>query len=159
MARKPKTTAVAKPPMATPGLNNRGKPYRNAGGPKGGAPKGSANRIRHGLRCSMLPKDCKYIEYRLNKFRRTLEAQVLALRGDLTVNDAANIQTALRWERHSELAARWLRIKQKELKPEQLMLFSREIAKASAERDKSLANLRLGKEGTPLPWLTVEAKS
>ncbi len=111
-----------------------------------GAPKGSNNAIRHGLRAGSLPKDAKYIEYRLNAFRRTLEQAVLSVKGEVTIHDAASIQTALRWERHGCLAQRWLNKKYAELKPNDLLTFSREIARASAERDKALANLQLDRD-------------
>jgi hypothetical protein len=113
---------------------------------RSGTPKGNQNNLRHGLRAGQLPKDAKYIEYRLNAFRRTLEQAVLVIKGEVSIPDAATIQTALRWERHGCLAQRWLNKKYAELKPTDLLQFSREIARASTERDKALAMLKLDRD-------------
>lgn len=99
--------------------------------------------IRHGLQASKLPPNCMYIENRLNKFRRELEDRVITARGQVTMTDAAHIQSALRWERHSALCARWLRIEGQELKPADRLQFSREVARSSSERDKSIKALDL----------------
>ena len=114
-----------------------------------GAPPGNRNgrgNLRHGLRGGSLPKEAKYIENRLNGFRRTLEDAVLALRGAISITDAACIQSVLRWERHACLAQRWLTKEYKTLKPADRLTFSREIARASGERDKALKMLDLDKE-------------
>lgn len=108
-----------------------------------GAPKSNGNAIRHGLKAGRLPKDARYIEYRMNAFRRELESAVIDCKSEVSLTDAALIQTAMRWERHAELCQRWLTKKQNELKPEQLMQFSRDIARASAERDKAITALGL----------------
>ena len=60
--------------------------------------------------------------------------------------DAASIQTATAWQRHSSLCLRWLRLGETSLKPEQKMNFSREIARASGERDKALRELHLDRD-------------
>ena len=92
----------------------------------------------------------------MNIFRRRLEDALLAVKGEVTMTDAANIQTCLRWERHAALAQRWLTKQYKELKPADRLLFSREIARASAERDKALAAMQLGVT-TGRPWLALPA--
>ena len=79
-----------------------GKPGRS------GPPKGNANALRHGLKAGQLPADAKYIEWRMNDFRRQLEAAVLDAKGCVSLPDAAYVQTAMRWERHAALAQRWL---------------------------------------------------
>jgi hypothetical protein len=108
------------------------------------------------LRAGQLPKDAKYIEYRLNAFRRTLEQAVLAAKGEVSLTDAGCIQTCIRWERHACLAQRWLVKAGDTLKPEQRLTFSREIARASAERDKAIAALELGAK-VERPWLALPA--
>ena len=113
---------------------------------KSGPAKGNANALRHGLKAGKLPADAKYIEVRLNILRRNLEAAVVEVRREVSLTDAAAIQTAIRWERHACLAQRWLTKQYSELKPEQRLTFSREIAKASAERDKAVAALRLDRD-------------
>ncbi len=121
-----------------------------------GGQLGNRNALRHGLCAGQLPKDAKYIEFRLNAFRRTLEAVVLEVRGEVTIPDAAAIQTCVRWERHAALAQRWLVKAGDTLKPTDKLMFSREIARASSERDKALASLDLGKK-LEQPWLTLPA--
>jgi hypothetical protein len=61
----------------------------------------------------------------------------------------------LRWERHAALAQRWLVKAGDTLKPDQRLSFSREIARASSERDKALAALKL--ETRPDMWAVIDA--
>lgn len=117
---------------------------------KSGPPKDNRNGMRHGLKAGKLPKDAQYIEVRLNQFRRTLEDAVIACRGEVSLVDAAAIQTCLRWERHAALAQRWLRIEGDKLKPVDLLKFSEAIAKASDARDRALRALNLDREPEPL---------
>jgi hypothetical protein len=109
---------------------------------EGGQP-GNRNALRHGLMAGQLPPDAKYIELRLNKFRRQLEDAVVDAKQEVTLLDAAVIQTCLRWERHAALAQRWLNKAIGTLSPTERLAFSREIARASTERDKALALLKL----------------
>ncbi|MCH8047426.1 MAG: hypothetical protein IID44_27320 [Planctomycetes bacterium] len=140
-------------PEKTP---TNGKP-----GAKRGAPRDNRNALRHGLRGGQLPADAKYVENRLNAFRRNLEDAVLVVSGEVDIPAAAAIQTALRWERHACLAQRWLTKAYDELKPLDRLHFSREIARASTERDKAIATLELGTKDNR-PWMadaiTVEPK-
>ena len=115
---------------------------------RSGPPKGNRNALRHGLKAGQLPKGAKYIELRLNAFRRQLEDSVLGCRGEITLTDAALIQTCLRWERHACLAQRWLVKAGDTLKATDRLMFSREISRASTERDKSLALLKLDRDPT-----------
>lgn len=112
---------------------------------RGGQPE-NRNALRHGLAAGKLPADAAFIEVRLNGFRRRLEDAVVAERGAVTLQEAAVIQTALRWERHAALAQRWLTKAGDELKPVERLTFSREIARASTERDKALGCLRLDRD-------------
>jgi len=87
-----------------------------------------------------------YLEDRLNKFRRMLEDQLLATKGEISITDAATISTAVKWEKHAALCERWLRLAEKrgeQLKPADYLSFSREVARASTERDKALKQLNL----------------
>ncbi len=102
--------------------------------------------MRHGLQAGKLPAGCGYIENRLNSFRRQLEDIVMAAKGEVTITDAAHIQTALKWERHGMLALRWLKIEGDSLKPTDKLNFSREIAKASESRDRAIRNLNLDRD-------------
>src|SRR4051812_44781231 len=105
------------------------------------APLKNRNAMRHGLRGGQLPKDAKYVEVRLCKFRQVLEDAVLTARGQVTIIDAATIQTCLRWEVHAALAQRWLVKAGDTLKPIERLHFSREIARASTQRDRTLLAL------------------
>ena len=73
-----------------------------------------------------------------------MEDAVIAVRSEVSIPDAANIQTALRWERHGCLAQHWLNKSYSTLDPATRLQFSREIARASAERDKAIMALQLG---------------
>jgi hypothetical protein len=115
-------------------------------GAQRGAPLANRNHLRHGLKAGQLPSGAKYIEVRLCKFRQVLEDAVLAVREEVTIVDAALIQTCIRWERHAALAQRWLTKSFDVLKPIERLHFSREIARASAERDKTLRALELDSE-------------
>ncbi len=122
----------------------------NFHGKKGrsGAPRENRNAMRHGLKAGSLPKDAKYIEIRMNVIRRNLEDAVIQCRGDVSIEDAAYIQTALRWERHAALAQRWLTKQYNKLKPMEQLKFSHEIASASAKRDTAISMLQLDEEPT-----------
>ena len=138
--RKHDTDKAATQPHYGKGSGFHGKAGRS------GAPKNNRNAMRHGLRAGQLPKDARYIELRLNQFRRTLEDAVVAAKKQVSLTDAGAIQTALRWERHACLAQRWLVKAGDTLKPTDRLTFSREIARASTERDKALATLKLDRD-------------
>ena len=113
---------------------------------RGGQP-GNRNNLRHGLRgTGKLPAELAYLENKLNAFRRQLEDTVLAAKKQIDLADAANINTALKWEKHGALAQRWLTTQYNELKPGDRLAFSREVARASTERDKALAALKLDRD-------------
>lgn len=124
-----------------------------------GGQRNNRNALRHGLQGGQLPKDAKYIEVKLNAFRRNVEDQVLSKKGEISLDDAAAIQTALRWERHGQLAQRWLRLEGESMKPADRLQFSREIARASTERDKAIKALSLGKDAVADGWDAIDAES
>lgn len=107
-----------------------------------GAPKGNRNNMRHGLYGSKLPAGCSYIRRECDLFRAEVEDLVLILRGEIGLADAATINTAWRWERHARLCQRWL-VEADELSHADRISYSREIARASTERDKCLKSLGL----------------
>jgi hypothetical protein len=129
---------------------------------RGGQP-GNRNNLRHGLRgTGKLPAELAYLENKLNAFRRQLEDTVLAAKGEIALADAAAINTALKWEKHGALAQRWLTTQYAELKPADRLNFSREVARASTERDKALAALRLNVKPEPLDlksYLAIEREN
>ena len=113
---------------------------------RSGPPIGTRNNLRHGLKSGQLPPGAKYIEHRLNALRRTLEDALIALNGEVTINNAAHIQSALRWERHAALAQRWLTKQYDELKPADRIKFSESVARASDCRDKAIRALNLDRD-------------
>jgi hypothetical protein len=72
-----------------------------------------------------------------------MEKAVLAGGGQLGVVEAAFIQTALRWERHAQLAQRWLRKEASSLSATERLNYSQAIAQASSNRDRCLERLGL----------------
>jgi hypothetical protein len=108
--------------------------------------RGSLTRLRHGLTGITLPPGCEHVQKSLLKLRTALEQAILAARNEVTIVDAGLVQTAIRWEKHSQLAGRWLERSYAVLTPEQRLLFSKESARASSERDRAISMLRLGKQ-------------
>ena len=134
------------------------EPKRFCGKPgRSGPPLGNANNLRHGLKAGKLPPGCQYIEIRMNLFRRELESAVIAVKGEISLVDAANIQTAMKWERHGALALRWLTKEADKLKPVERLTFSREVARASTERDKALSALALNRDVVKDAWSVLDA--
>ena len=124
-----------------------------------GAPKGNSNgrgNCRHGLKAGKLPKDARYIEHQMNNLRRQLEDAVMQAKGEVGLLDAASIQTAVKWERHGALALRWLRLEGDKLRLTERLTFSREIARASTERDRALALLGLDRDVTQDAWSVLD---
>ena len=108
-----------------------------------GAPRGNSNAFRHGMRGSNLPHGCEYIAKAIRYFRRQLEQAVFEVRGEVTLLDAASINTAFRYERLAQLAQRWLAVNSEEMSYTEKLACAREAARASAERDKAIAMLKL----------------
>lgn len=107
-----------------------------------GAPKGNTNAATHYLTIGTLPPGCAYITRTLTALRRAIKDAVIKRHGKLGFFDDAIIQSAIRWERQALLTQRFLR-EEKNLSTERKIFFSREIARASAERDKCLRELGL----------------
>lgn len=114
-----------------------GKPGRS--GPR----KGNSNAQRHGLKSGKLPPDAKYIEIRINVIRREIESAVMATKGEISMTDAALVQTCIRWEKHAVLAQRWLTKEHDKLSASERLRFSEAVCKASDNRDKALVALKL----------------
>lgn len=114
------------------------------------APPANTNHLQHGrrarhsqlLQLGALPKGGRYIVSEVNRLRRWIEASLIAERGEVTLADAATIQTCCRWERHAQLAQRWLRLNPGLPVDKQLEL-SRDIARASERRDAAMKSLGL----------------
>jgi hypothetical protein len=107
---------------------------------------GNDSALRHGLKGSKLPDGCKYVELRINKLRRTIEALVVEVKGSISFVDAATINSIIRWERHGMLAAHWLRKMIDKLSPADRLRFSEAMAKAGDARDKNIKMLGIDRD-------------
>ena len=138
----------ASPTSATSSASGGSTERKRFCGKKGrsGPPKDNRNAMRHGLKAGKLPADAKYIETRLNLFRRNLEDAVIESKGAVSITDASAINTAVKWERHGCLAQRWLRVEGDKLTPTDCLRFSEAIAKASDSRDKAIRLLDLDRD-------------
>ncbi len=136
------TTATQQPTTETP----RGP----------GAPLGNTNAVRHGMRGAGLPPGCQHIQRATCHFRRQLESAVMEARGEITLVDAAFVNTAFRSERHAQLAQRWLAKEAENMTPSDRLNYSREVARASSDRDKAIVALNLPKRPDADPWLTIQ---
>jgi hypothetical protein len=149
-ASEPRSVAVEAAPAQTAAPKPRfgkGQPAHYCGKPgRSGAPKGSANAIRHGMKGSKLPKGCQYIENRVNSLRRQVEEALITVKGEINFVDAAAVNSILKWERHGLLAAHWLRHQIDKLSPSDRLKFSEAIAKASDNRDKAIRSLGLDRD-------------
>ncbi len=122
---------------------------------KPGIRAGNTNALRHGLRSGKMPHGTRYIEHACNRLRVQLENAVLSAKQQVSIPDAACIQTVYTWERHAMLSHHWLRKRYDDLSDDQRLLFSREVAKARTERDRAMA--RLGIEGNAVdPWAGID---
>ena len=100
--------------------------------------------MRHGLRSGKFMKDQKYIENRVNQLRRDLEDAVMACRGEVGIEDAAFINTAIRWESVASKCQHHLR--KSRLTVELELKFMERMATASANRDRAIQALELDME-------------
>ena len=102
--------------------------------------------MRHGLRAGKLPLQCASVEVAINGLRRQIEDAVLAAKGSISLTDAAAIDSAIKHERHGQLALWYLRKHFDKLSPIEQLKFSGEIAKASEGRDRALQRLKLDRD-------------
>ena len=117
----------------------------------GGQPNNRSN-LRHGLYGSKLPAGCHYIENRCNRLRRQVEDELLATQGNISLTDAAAINSVLQWEKHLALASHYLRLEDSNLSVAEKLKFSEAVAKASDARDKALLRLGLDSKPDESPW-------
>lgn len=118
---------TSSPPAAAPGERKRGGP----------------NRLAHGLHTHRWPKGCRRPANRVNRLERSLCDAVQAVDGELSLTALSTIDTACRWQKHLELAQRWLAAEFDKLDPAERLHFSRESARAAEARDKAIRLLKL----------------
>ena len=113
----------------------------------GGQPA-NQSAVRHGLRqtVSKLPKSCQYISQSCYGLRRNLEDWCLEQGSQVGLWQSCCIQSAIRYEQVSQLAARWLRESDATLTHAERLAYSKQIAEASEKRDRCLLRLGLDRE-------------
>ena len=57
---------------------------------KRGAQIGNRNALRHGLKAGKMPTEMHYLEPRILRLRRSLEDQIVDIRGEVTVSPTLN---------------------------------------------------------------------
>ena len=122
---------------------------------RGGQP-GNMNHVRHGFFAGKLPEHLEYIEKRVNSLRLQIEQKLLELNGEVTLTEAAAINSAIKWERHGVLANHWLRSEEATMSATDRLKYSEAIAKASDARDRAIARLKLDPQDLS-PWV-IDAK-
>lgn len=124
------------------------------------APILNRNRLTHGCRTLVhgrLPKGASYVEKITRKLLIQIEAEVVRVRGTISLTDASTINAIVRWERHCQLMQLWLR-KGKDLTPDQCMKYSREICLATEKRDAAIRRLDIGQAlASRSPWTAPPA--
>jgi hypothetical protein len=106
-----------------------------------GAQDGNANAMRSGLKASKLPPKCKGEERELYTLRQEVLDELIAEHGSaeaVPLLPLALLQSMIRHETRARLAARWLRLEEKNLTIEQKLLLLKEISAATDSRDKCM---------------------
>ena len=82
---------------------------------------------RHGLTLGNLPRGAGYVVRACKSLRLALERAVLDERDEISVLDAAFINTAARWEKYALLALRWLRNEWDDLTPTERLQVAQDL--------------------------------
>jgi len=120
------------------------------------APIANQNALQQGMTAGSLPDGCSYIANKTKALRSALQQAVLAVRGEVSITDAAAINTAVRAERLAMLAQRWLRLSAETMSHDQRLAYARETVKASEQRDKAIRSLNLDAAADPMAALAAE---
>jgi hypothetical protein len=126
-----------------------------------GAPELNANNMQHGKRSrrliplGALPPGCAHIRKICSILRSQLEAAVVGQFEEVSIVSAATINTAIRFERHAQMAGKWLR-ENPDIPLDTRLAISRDIAKASAERDRSIRLLGLKPASAETIWEQIK---
>jgi hypothetical protein len=119
------------------------------------APVANTNALTHGMAAGALPPGCGHVVKATKALRTSLQNAVMAARGQVSITDAAAINTAIRFERLAMLAQRWLRLSCDTMSHDQRLAYAREVARASAERDKAIRSLKLDADADPMAALAA----
>src|SRR5262245_7692473 len=107
------------------------------------APIANTNALTHGMTLGAMPSGCGYVAARTKQLRTALQNAVMALKGEVSIVDAAAINTATRAERLAMLAQRWLRLNCDVMGHDARLAYAREVVKASETRDRAIRALKL----------------
>lgn len=124
---------------------------------RGGQP-GNQNARRHGLRSTSLTKETRYIEHVIGRVRSNIEQAVVKQKGEVSILDAALIQSLCRHEMRAMLLGRWLRELMENETPANLADRKSTLAslsRATDDRDRCLTRLDLGKDEASV-WIFPE---
>jgi hypothetical protein len=123
------------------------------------APTGNISRLTSGLRRShryltagRLPPRMSYIRRITREFRTALERAVTDAHGEVSMEHAGIVNTAMRFEVAALLAQRWLSEAGDTLSPSDKLAHVKLIAEASASRDKCVKLLKLDTKHGRNPW-------
>jgi hypothetical protein len=113
---------------------------------------GNLNAIRTGRHSKALvtgkyPKGLTYVRKQLLALARALEAALMDSKGRVDIQDQFTIRTVCRCEAHARLCQHVLNSEWATLTVDQKQSLSRDIAKASIDRDKALRALELTVNG------------
>jgi len=126
---------------------------------KGGAPRGNANRLTHGVRSYLaigrLPKGASYIRRTLGLLRTAIESAVQEAHGEISIVSAALVQSAIRHEARCALLTRYLRDHDDSLTLSDRLGVLKQIGDATDSRDRCLRGLDLPSKRNANIWETL----
>ena len=113
--------------------------------------QGNRNRTTHGTRgflaLGSLPKGASYIRRLVGRLRGELETAVQNTFGEISLEQAALIQSACRHEGVALLWQRWLRQRMSQLKASTLLQITKQISCSTDLRDRSIRALKIDRQG------------
>lgn len=127
-----------------------------------GAPKNNSNALQHGIRrflaTGKLPPGASYVRKVVDALRTELEAEVLSRHGEVGVEKALYISSAVRFETIAQLCLRYMR--GAGLDDAGKLAYMKEVRAATAARDGVIKALGLSvtKGADPFASLAVIAK-
>jgi hypothetical protein len=151
---RPASQASPPPVEAAEQATNGTSNWRSANGNRlQHAIKSDPAKQAHRLVLGSLPPSLARVERQARQFRSAVEQAVMDRYGAISVTQACFVNSAARWERHAMLATRWLRERADAMDDATRLSYSRDIARASSERDKALAALKLDRDAGDLDGL------
>lgn len=133
---------------------------------RSGPRPGSLNALKNGSKLSMkrltvgeLPKQLLSVRREGRAYRRTLEAEVLKVKGEITLTDGHLIDTASAATIQAGICRWLLREKIGEMNPAEIRGCTQDIVKAKERRDAAVRGLGLERQPDPMPWVVATPAS